>query len=127
VQSSWPLSRAFSRPDIAHHGEGHANDAQLAGMLEDGYSDLSFEEYLMIRLNVIVVMLSVGIGPLAMEANAQSPNPALLAPGQSGRMLAPAHSGTPRPTYTSPRPGGTPQHMKSHRGHPLSHPRVHGH
>ena len=55
-------------------------------MLEDGYSDLSFEGYLMIRLNVIVVMLSVGIGPVAMEANAQSPNPALLAPGQSGSL-----------------------------------------
>jgi hypothetical protein len=81
----------------------------------------------MIRLTVIVVMLTVGIAPLATQANAQSPDPALLAPGQSGRMLAPPRYTEPRPTYTSPRPGGTPPYMMSRRGLPLSHPSMHSH
>ncbi len=81
----------------------------------------------MIRLTAIVVMLTASIGPLAMRANAQSPNPALLAPGQSGRMLARPGPTGPRPTYISPRPGGTPPSMMSRRGHHLSHPRVHNH
>jgi hypothetical protein len=31
------------------------------------------------------------------------------------------------PTYTSPRPGGTPPHMMGRHGQHLSHPRVHNH
>jgi hypothetical protein len=80
-----------------------------------------------VRLTVIVVALVVGIGPLATQSNAQSPNPALLAPGHSGRMLAQPERSGPRPTYTSPRPGGTPPNMMSRRGHRLSHPRAHNH
>jgi hypothetical protein len=81
----------------------------------------------MIRLTVIVVMLTASIEPLAIRANAQSPDPALLAPGQSGRMLAPPRYTEAPPIYTSPRPGGTPPNMMSHRGRHLSHPRVHNH
>ena len=77
----------------------------------------------MIRLTLIV--LATGIGLLALSANAQSPNPALLAP-PGGRAGLAAPQAVPRPTYTSPRPGGTPPNMKSRRGHHLSHPRVHG-
>jgi hypothetical protein len=79
----------------------------------------------MIRSTVIVVMLTVSIGALATQANAQSPDPALLAPGQSGWMLAPPRYTEPRPVYTSPRPGGTPPHMVTRRGRHLSQPRVH--
>jgi hypothetical protein len=81
----------------------------------------------MMRLTAIVVVLAVGIASLASHANAQSPDPALLAPGQSGRMMAPPRSTEAPPTYTSPRPGGTPPHMTSRRGRQLSHPRVHNH
>ena len=81
----------------------------------------------MIRHTVVAVTLAVSIGLPATEASAQSPDPALLAPGQSGRMLAPPRYSQPRPTYTSPRPGGTPPHMMSRRGHHMSHPRVHNH
>jgi hypothetical protein len=56
----------------------------------------------MIRLAVIVVMLAAGIGLLATPAGAQSPDPALLAPGQSGRMLAPPRATEAPPVYTSP-------------------------
>jgi hypothetical protein len=44
----------------------------------------------MIRLTVVAVMFAIGTAFAAMpQANAQSPDPALLAPGHSGRMLAP--------------------------------------
>ncbi len=79
----------------------------------------------MIRLALIVLILAAGIGPLVLHANAQSPNPALLAPPGGRAGLAPPLS-VPQPTYTSPRPGGTRPHMKSRRGYRLSHPRVHG-
>jgi hypothetical protein len=79
----------------------------------------------MFRLTLIVLMLTVGVGLLAPPANAQSPNPALLAP-PGGRAGLAAPQTVPRTTYTSPRPGGTPPNMKSRRGHHLSHPRVHG-
>jgi len=80
----------------------------------------------MIRFTVIVVLM-LSIGVLATQANAQSPDPALLAPGQSGRMLAPPRYTESRPVYTFPRPGGTPPHMTGRRGKRLSHPRVHYH
>ena len=79
----------------------------------------------MIRLTLIVLMLAAGIGPLALRANAQSPNPALLAP-PGGRAGLAAPQTVPRTSYTSPKPGGTPPIMKSRRGYRLSHPRVHG-
>jgi hypothetical protein len=88
----------------------------LAGVPEDGYSETALEATLMIRFVVVVVTLTVSIGVLATRANAQSPDPALLAPGQSGRMLAPPRYTEPRPVYTSPRPGGTPPHMTGRRG-----------
>jgi hypothetical protein len=80
----------------------------------------------MIRLT-IAVLLAVGVASVASSAVAQSPDPALLAPGQSGRMLAPPRATEPPPVYTSPRPGGTPPQVMSRRGRHLSHPRVHGH
>jgi hypothetical protein len=81
----------------------------------------------MIRLTAIAMMFTVSICFLATpQANAQSPDPALLAPGGSGRMMAPPRSTQPQPTYTFPRPGGTPPNMRSRRGRRLSHPRVHG-
>ncbi len=79
----------------------------------------------MIRLTLIVLVLAAGIGPLAPRANAQSPNPALLAP-PGGRAGLAAPQSVPRTSYASPKPGGTPPIMKSRRGHHLSHPRVHG-
>jgi hypothetical protein len=99
----------------------------LAGVPEHGYSETTLEATLMIRFAMIVVTLTLSIGVLATRANAQSPDPALLAPGQSGRMLAPPRYTEPRPVYTSPRPGGTPPHMTGRRGKHLSHPRVHIH
>jgi hypothetical protein len=81
----------------------------------------------MTRLTVIIVMFTVSIAGLATEADAQSPDPALLAPGQSGRMLAPPRATEPSPVYTSPRPGGTPPYMTGRRGKRLSHPRAHIH
>jgi hypothetical protein len=80
----------------------------------------------MMRLT-IAAMLAVGIASAASQAIAQSPDPALLAPGQSGRMLAPPRATKASPVYTSPTPGGTPPHMTGRRGKHLSHPRVHYH
>jgi hypothetical protein len=81
----------------------------------------------MIRIVIATFILAGSIAALATsQADAQSPDPALLAPGQSGRMLAPPRATEAPPVYTSPRPGGTPPHMKSRRGRHLSHPRVHG-
>jgi hypothetical protein len=79
----------------------------------------------MIRVTVFASMLAVGIASLVSQAMAQSPDPALLAPPGGRAGLAPPQS-VPRPTYTSPRPGGTPPIMKSRRGRHLSHPRTHG-
>jgi hypothetical protein len=43
----------------------------------------------MIRLAVAAAILVIGTVSFAAQPKAQSPNPALLAPGQSRRMLAP--------------------------------------
>jgi hypothetical protein len=60
-----------------------------------------------IRILNISFILAGSIAVLATaQVNAQSPDPALLAPGQSGRKLAPPRYTDPSPTYTSPRPAG---------------------
>jgi hypothetical protein len=78
------------------------------------------------RLTVLAVMFAIGTASLATsQANAQSPDPALLAPGQSGRLMAP-------PRYTEPRPNyGYVGHHRDrytnwHGAH-LSHPSMHHH
>jgi hypothetical protein len=78
------------------------------------------------RLTVLAVMFAIGTASLATsQANAQSPDPALLAPGQSGRLMAP-------PRYTEPRPSyGYVGHHRDrytnwHGAH-LSHPSMHHH
>jgi hypothetical protein len=72
----------------------------------------------------------VMLGGLAMlttpQASAQSPDPALLAPGQSGRMMAPARTTDPRPSYMGSRAGGHATYMSRH-GRQLSHPSMHNH
>jgi hypothetical protein len=79
----------------------------------------------MIRLTVIAAIFAVGTASLATpQANAQSPDPALLAPGQSGRMLAPPRHTGSRPSYAS----ATHHNVyRSRHGAPLSHPSVHNH
>jgi hypothetical protein len=75
----------------------------------------------MIRLTVIAIAFAVGAASLATsQANAQSPNPALLAPGHSGLMAAP-RSGS---TYASA--GHHNAYMSRHGTH-LSHPSTHNH
>jgi hypothetical protein len=81
----------------------------------------------MIRLSVIAVVFAIGTAFAAMpQANAQSPDPALLAPGHSGRMLAP-------PRYTGQMGHASAGHrdvFRSYRsltGARLSHPSVHIH
>ena len=79
----------------------------------------------MIRLSVMAAIFAIGAASLATSsANAQSPDPALLAPGQSGRMLAPPRYSGSRPSYAS---AGHRDVYKSQRGARLSHPSVHIH
>jgi hypothetical protein len=81
----------------------------------------------MIRLPIMAVILAIGSVSLATSpGNAQSRDPALLAPGQSGRMLAPPRYSGSRPSYAS----GHRDVFKSYRsltGARLSHPSVHIH
>jgi hypothetical protein len=78
----------------------------------------------MIRLTVVAVMFAIGTVSLATpKANAQSPDPALLAPGQSGRMLAPPRY-TGRSRYAS---AGHHDVYRSRTGGRLSHPSMHIH
>jgi hypothetical protein len=78
----------------------------------------------MIRLTVVAVMFAIGTVPLAIpQANAQSPDPALLAPGHSGRMLAPPRY-TGRSGYAS---AGHRDVYRSLTGARLSHPSTHIH
>jgi hypothetical protein len=74
----------------------------------------------MVRITVISLTLAI---VLTASATAQSPNPALLAPGQSGRMLAPTHSMS-HPSYGS---GSYRDVFRSRRGARLSHPSAHIH
>jgi hypothetical protein len=62
--------------------------------------------------------------PAAPRANAQSPDPALLAPGHSGRMLAPPRYSSTRSGYAS---AGHRDVFRSRRGERLSHPSAHIH
>jgi hypothetical protein len=79
----------------------------------------------MIRLTVIVVLFAVVTGsPATRQANAQSSDPALLAPGQSGRMMAPPRYTGSRPNYASAGPRGL---YRSRHGARLSHPSTHNH
>jgi hypothetical protein len=79
------------------------------------------------RILMTSFTLAAGIMVLTPQANAQSPDPALLAPTAAQPGLAASQQNTAlRPTYTSPRSGGTPANMKSRFGQYLSHPRVHG-
>src|SRR6516162_11836640 len=85
----------------------------------------------MIRILIATFVLAGGITALAPSpADAQSPDPALLAPRYGRAGLAPPiwlPQPAPQYTYPAPRPGGTPPNMMSRRGRHLSHPRVHGH
>jgi hypothetical protein len=78
------------------------------------------------RLTVVAVMFAIGAASLATpQANAQSPDPALLAPGQSGRLMAPPRYTESRPSYAS-----AGHHHDSYRnwhGAHLSHPFMHHH
>jgi hypothetical protein len=79
----------------------------------------------MIRLTVVAVMFAVGTASLATsQANAQSPNPAVLAPGNSGRMLGPPRYTGSRSSYAS---AGHHDVYRSRNGARLSHPSTHNH
>jgi hypothetical protein len=81
----------------------------------------------MIRLTVVAVMFAIGTVSLATpQANAQSPDPALLAPGHSGRMLAPPRY-TGRSGYASAGHRDVFRSYRSLTGARLSHPSVHIH
>jgi hypothetical protein len=53
------------------------------------------------RILMTSFMLAASIVVLTSQSNAQSPDPALLTPGQSGRMLAPPRYPASRPSYAS--------------------------
>jgi hypothetical protein len=81
----------------------------------------------MIRIRIVSYILAGGIAVLATaQANAQSPDPALLAPGQSGRLMAPPRSTEAPPTYKAPGSGGHTGYM-SRNGRHLSHRSTHNH
>jgi hypothetical protein len=71
-------------------------------------------------------MLAASIVVLTSHANAQSPNPALLAPAPAQAGLAPPRTTALQPAYPSPTSAGKSANMKSRSGRYLSHPRVHG-
>jgi hypothetical protein len=72
----------------------------------------AFQESIkMIRVPTVFLMFAGGVAVLSLSyANAQSPNPALIAPGSSGAGLAPptpsAPSPQPRSSAPDPAPGG---------------------
>jgi hypothetical protein len=55
----------------------------------------------MSRILMTSFMLAASIVVLTSQSNAQSPDPALLATGQSGRMLAQPRYHASRPSYAS--------------------------
>jgi hypothetical protein len=76
---------------------------------------------LMISFMLVATIVVV----LTSQSNAQSPDPALLAPGQSARMLGPPQYPASRPSYAS---AGHRDVFKSYRsltGARLSHPSTH--
>ena len=80
----------------------------------------------MTRNLIASFILAGSIAALAASshANAQSPDPALLAPGQSGRMMAPPRYTESQPSYASA--GHHDVYMSRH-GARLSHPSTHNH
>jgi hypothetical protein len=81
----------------------------------------------MIRLTVVALIVAVGTVSLAIpKADAQSPNPLLLAPGHSGRMLAPPRYAG-RSGYASAGHRDVFRSYRSLTGARLSHPSVHIH
>jgi hypothetical protein len=81
----------------------------------------------MIRLTVVALIVAVGTASLAIpKADAQSPNPVLLAPGHSGRMLAPPRYAG-RSGYASAGHRDVFRSYRSLTGARLSHPSVHIH
>jgi hypothetical protein len=81
----------------------------------------------MIRLTVVALIVAVGTVSLAIpKADAQSPNPVLLAPGHSGRMLAPPRYAG-RSGYASAGHRDVFRSYRSLTGARLSHPSVHIH
>jgi hypothetical protein len=79
----------------------------------------------MIRFSaMIAILFAVGLVTIS-QVRAQSPNPALLAPGQSGRMLAPPLSPASRPSYGSASRRNVFRSYRSLTGARLSHPSVH--
>jgi hypothetical protein len=81
----------------------------------------------MTRIAIVFFTLAVGVAALTTsQASAQSPDPALLAPGQSGRMMAPARTTDAPLSYVGLRASGGATHMSRH-GRRLSHPSMHNH
>jgi hypothetical protein len=79
------------------------------------------------RFTATAFLLAVGAAFVTMPpASAQSPNPALLAPGHSGRMLASPHS-VSRSSYGSATPRNVFRSYRSLTGASLSHPSTHIH
>jgi hypothetical protein len=80
----------------------------------------------MTRNLIASLILAGSIAALAASshANAQSPDPALLAPGQSGRMMAPPRYTGSQPSYASAGPRGV---YRSRHGARPSHPSAHNH
>jgi hypothetical protein len=100
-------------------GRREARDFERApGCSTEGATDMP-------RILMISFMLATSIVVLTPHANAQSPDPAMLAPAAGQAGLAPSQNAALRPTYTSPRSGGDTR-MQSRFGRYLSHPRVHG-
>jgi hypothetical protein len=82
----------------------------------------------MIRFTAIAILFAVGTAFATVpQAGAQSPDPALLAPGQSGRMLAPPRYPSSRPSYASAGHRNVFRSYRSLTGARLSHPSVHIH
>jgi hypothetical protein len=79
----------------------------------------------MIRLAAVGITFAIGGAfTAAPPANAQSPDPALLAPGLSGQVLAPPRFPSSRPSYAS---AGRRDVFRSRGGARLSHPTAHLH
>jgi hypothetical protein len=79
------------------------------------------------RTLMISFMLAATIMVLMSQSHAQSPDPALLAPGQSGRMLAPPRYTSSRPSYASAGHRDVFRSYRSLTGARLSHPSTHIH
>jgi hypothetical protein len=79
----------------------------------------------MARILMTSFMLVASIVVLTSQSNAQSPDPALLAPGQSGRMLAPPQYPVSRPSYASAGHRNVFRSYRSLTGARLTHPSTH--